>query len=194
MEAGLKRLLCLGILRLGIENECPQCKVRSWYHIDEVRQQITCIGCGDIHTLGAREIWTYSLNSLAQMSVSQGVLGVLHALTTLESSAMGSFFAFSPSLDLFRQGDNEPWHEIDVACVVDGDFVIGEVKEGFVQEKAFIELAEISEALKPDRAIIFLPLEHATQQQAELRNWLAEMAARLAPIKVLPEIFTLPEF
>jgi hypothetical protein len=128
------------------------------------------------------------------MSVSQGVLGVLHALTALESSAFLSFFAFSPSLDLFRPGDKKPWHEIDVACIADGEFVIGEVKEGFVQKKAFDDLAEISEALRPNRAIIFLPLEHATKQQGELRNWLGEMKTRLAPISVSAEIFTLPEF
>jgi hypothetical protein len=159
-----------------------------------MQQQITCIGCGSVHTLGAKEPWHYSLNSLAQMSVSQGVLGVLHALTALEASTIHSFFAFSPSLDLFRPADEVPWHEIDVACIADGDFVIGEVKEGFVQKKAFDDLAEISEALRPDRAIIFLPLEHATKQQQELKSWLAEMNTRLGPIGVSSEIFTLPEF
>lgn len=128
------------------------------------------------------------------MSVSQGVLGVLHALTALESSTFQSFFAFSPSLDLFRAGDRTPWHEIDLACVADGDFIIGEVKEGLVQKATFDELAEIAEALKPNRAIIFLPSDKASKQQAELQNWLAEMQRRLQPAGVTAEIFILPEF
>jgi hypothetical protein len=194
MEQGLDSLLALGILRLGIEKMCPRCKVRSWYRVNELGQQITCIGCGQVHALEAKETWSYALNSLARMSVSQGVLGVLHALTQLESSTIHSFFAFSPSLDLFRPGDKQPWHEIDIACIADGEFIIGEVKEGFVQKKDFEELAEIAEALMPQRAIMFLPLDRATKQAQELHDWRKEMDARLEPKGISSELFTLPEF
>jgi hypothetical protein len=133
------------------------------------------------------------LNTLAQTSVSQGVLGVIYALAAVASHSHG-FFIFSPSLDLFHESTKGVWHEIDIACVAEGDFVIGEVKEGFVQKTAFDELADVAEVLLPQRAIIFLPLEHAKKQWDELNKYLAETRARLGPKGVSAEVFTLPEW
>jgi putative transposase len=172
---------------------CPRCQLSNWYHVDELRQEIVCVGCGSKHALQTEEKWSYSLNSLAQTGVSQGVLGVLHALTDLASHAH-TFFAFSPSLELFKNGANKPWHEVDVICVANGDYIIGEVKEGFVQKEAFDELAEVAEALRPQRAIIFLPLEYASKQPTDLAKWLKEIQTRLAPRGISAEIFTLPEY
>jgi hypothetical protein len=193
MREELDALLEIGVLRLGVESECPRCKLASWYHLDDLRQHVVCTGCGNKYALRATELWSYALNSLAQMSVSQGVLSVLHALTAVASHAL-SFFVFSPSLDLFRNGENKPWHEVDVLCIANGEFVVGEVKEGFVQKTAFDELAEVAEALRPQRAIIFLPVENATKQWAELNGWLKEFQMRLGPQGIRAEIFTLPAF
>lgn len=193
MRDGLDALLEIGLLRLGVESECPRCKLASWYHLDDLRQHIVCARCGSKYALRSSELWRYALNSLAQMSVSQGVLSDLHALTAIASHAH-SFFAFSPGLDLFRKGENKPWHEVDVACIANGEFVIGEVKEGFAQKTAFDKLAEVAEALRPQRAIIFLPVENATKQWAEINGWLKELQARLGPQGIKAEIFTLPAF
>lgn len=193
MREGLDALLEIGVLRLGVESECPRCKLASWHHLDDLRQHVFCTGCGNKYALRATELWSYALNSLAQMGVSQGVLSVLHALTAVASHAL-SFFVFSPSLDLFRNGENKPWHEVDVLCIANGEFVVGEVKEGFVQKTAFDELAEVAEALRPQRAIIFLPVENATKQWAELNGWLKQLQMRLSPQGIRAEIFTLPAF
>lgn len=193
MQEGLNELLEIGVLRLGVENICPACKLTTWYHVNDLRQNLTCAGCGNRHSIRATERWSYELNTLAQICVSQGVLAVLHALTAVASHAH-TFFVFSPSLNLFRPGDGSPWHEVDVLCVANGDFVVGELKEGFVQKRAFDDLAEVAEALLPQRAIIFLPFDHAQQQWAELSVWLSETRSRLAPKDISAEIFTLPEF
>jgi hypothetical protein len=193
MQDGFNDLLERGVLRLGIEDTCPVCKISTWCHIDDLRQHLTCSGCGRQHSLRATEKWSYTLNTLAQTGVSQGVMGVLHALTALASQSR-AFFVFSPSRELFCGSGSGPWHEVDVLAVADGQFVIGEVKEGYVQKIAFDELAEIAEVLLPQRAIIFLPFEHAKKQWAELNEWLRETQARLAPKNISFEIFTLPEY
>jgi len=146
MNQGLNDLLDIGLLRLGIENTCPACKLTTWYHVNDLRQHLTCVGCGGKHPLRANERWSYSLNTLAQTSVSQGVLGVLYALAAVASHSHG-FFVFSPSLDLFRHGTQGPWREVDVLCIAEGDLVIGEVKEGYVQKAAFADLADVAEVL-----------------------------------------------
>jgi len=193
MKSGLNTLLDIGVLRLGVESRCPQCTLFSWYHVDELRQQVTCSGCGSKYALKATEAWRYALNTLAQMSVSQGVLAVLQALIAIESHARW-FFAFSPSLDLFKRGENKVWRAVDVLCVVDGDVVIGEVKDGFVQKSDFDKLAEVAEVLRPQRAIIFLPAEIASKQTDEVKSWLNEQHSRLNPNGIKAEIFTLPMF
>jgi hypothetical protein len=193
MKKGLNTLLDLGMFRLGVESKCPQCKIPSWHHIDELGQHVTCPGCGSKYALEATEIWSYALNTLAQMSVSQGVLSVLQALIAIESHARW-FFAFSPSLDLFKRNEKKLWHEVDVLCVIDGEFVIGEVTEGFVQKSDFDKLAEVAEVLRPQRAIIFLPAEIASKQTDELKSWLNQQHSRLNPNGIRAEIFTLPMF
>jgi hypothetical protein len=193
MKEGLDALIDLGLLRLGIESTCPRCKLESWHHVDNLCQHITCAGCGSKYALTATELWSYALNSLAQMCVSQGAIAVLLALTALGSRAR-SFFAFSPSLDLFRSGNTQVWHEVDILCIVDGEFVIGEVKSGSVGKKTFDELAEIAEALRPQRAIIFLPLESAIGQQANLETWLQELQSKVGAHGISAEIFTLPAY
>jgi hypothetical protein len=193
MCRGLDDLLAIGVLRLGVQTTCPTCRLTTWCHVNELQQDLTCVGCGAKHFLGATEQWSYALNTLAQTSVSQGVLGVLYALAAVASHSHG-FFVFSPSLELFRHGTDGPWREVDVLCVADGDFVIGEVKEGYVQRDAFEGLASLAEVLLPQRAIMFLPLEHAGKQADELNSWLAEISTRLSPKGVSAEIFTLPEY
>jgi hypothetical protein len=193
MQQGLNDLLEMGILRLGVENTCPTCKLPTWYHVNDLRQELTCGGCGSKHSLRATEQWSYSLNTLAQTSVSQGVLGVLHALAAVASHAH-DFFIFSPSLELFRPSEGNPWHEVDVLCVANGDFIIGEVKEGFVRKRAFEELAEVAEVLLPQRAIIFLSYDRAKKQWKDLNDWLTETRSRLDPKGISAEIFALPEY
>jgi hypothetical protein len=62
------------------------------------------------------------------------------------------------------------------------------------QRTAFIDLADTAEVLLPDRAIMFLPLEHASKQWDELKQWLAEIRDRLAQKDISAEIYTLPQY
>jgi hypothetical protein len=114
----------------------------------------------------------------------------MHALAALASSSHGSFF-YSPSLDLFKTDTQQPWHEIDVPAVAEGEFVIGEVKGGSIAQSDFIELAEIAEVLRPQRAIIFLPHENIS---SDVLKWRAEAHSRLSLNGIRAEIYDLPTF
>ncbi|OHE79195.1 MAG: hypothetical protein A2107_02220 [Verrucomicrobia bacterium GWF2_62_7] len=190
MKEGLDQLLEAGVLRLGVESRCHQCGVPTWYHVDDLRQIVVCPGCGSSHTLTAKEDWSYSLNSLVQVGISQGVLGVLQALSEL-ATGFASSFVFSPNLELLRPSDQRPWHEIDVACVVNGEFIVGEVKEGRFSEADFDELAEIAEVLRPQRAVMFIPHD---KNNAQVESWRQKMQTRLSPHGIKAELYTLPIF
>src|SRR5262249_2057938 len=112
MHQGLNDLVELNILRPGVNVRCSFCGIQSWYHVDDLKQEVRCSGCGHAQSIGAQREWHYALNSLAQMSVATGQLAVMQALAALASGSFKSFF-YSPSLELFKRGATKPWHEID---------------------------------------------------------------------------------
>jgi len=180
----------MNVLRPGVYVRCSFCGIETWYHVDDLKQEVRCGGCGHGRSIGAEREWHYALNSLAQMGAASGQLAAMQALGALASHATHSFF-FSPSLELFVEGSERPWHEIDLAALVDGNFVIGEVKEGDVTKHDFEELAEIAEALQPQRAIMFLPLEKVGPN---VIKWVEETHRRLLPRGTAAQLFTLPTF
>ncbi len=188
MNQGLTDLVELNVLRPGVYVRCSYCGLRPWYHVDDLKQQVRCPGCGHSQSMGGQQEWCYALNSLAEMSVIQGQLSVMQALGALASNSLESFF-YSPSLDLFQAESTDHWHEIDVAAVAVGEFTIGEVKGGErgITQNDFSELAEI----RPQRAIIFLPHENIS---SDVVKWLGETAGELLPLGIKAQIYALPSF
>jgi hypothetical protein len=125
MNRGLSQLVALNVLRPGAYVRCSFCGIETWYHIDDLNQELRCPGCGHDESLGLQKEWWYALNTLVEVAVKQGQLSVMHALTALASHSNGSFL-YSPSLDLFRANSNRNWHEIDVLAIAQGEFIVGE--------------------------------------------------------------------
>src|SRR5665213_544310 len=193
MRSGLNDLVELNVLRPGGYVRCALCGIKTWYHIDELKQGVRCPGCDHEQSIGVPPEWCYALNSLAEMSVVQGQLAAMQALTALASNHHHSFF-FSPSLDLFKAGSTDVWREIDVATVAEGEFVIGEVKggeRGDVTEEDFDKLAETAEVLRAQRAIMFLPHNRISP---DILNWLGKIRQRLLPQGIKAQIYALPTF
>jgi hypothetical protein len=81
------------------------------------------------------EGWYYRLNSLVRVATSfHGTIPLLITLGQLMFDARSSFI-FMPSLDLFdkaKDGDSRRynhWGEVDLVCIKDGKFILGEVKQ-----------------------------------------------------------------
>ena len=146
-----------GILRLGAALACPRCGVTTWHGLPSLKETVNCPGCDFEITVPINQQWSVELNSLAKMAVVQGVLGVVQAACGL--GQMAESFFYMPSCELFRPGDKDPWHEVDLAAVVNGELVVCEVKEGGVKPKDLDSLVEISEVLRPARAVLFVNKE-----------------------------------
>ena len=171
------------ILRLGGALTCTRCGVRHWHNLRAMDQTVSCPGCDRQMTMPIDLQWSVELNGLARASVAQGVLGVIQALSGASMSSQ-SFF-WGPSYELFRPGDSNPWHEVDVAALIDGELVLGEVKEGHVGPRDFDSLAEVSEALRPARAIFFIS---QAEWRSELRAPFDAAKERLARAGVALEL------
>jgi len=190
MKQGLNELVELNVLRLGAYFRCAFCGIECWYHVDDLKQEVRCQGCGNQQSIGMQIEWHYALNSLVEMGVQQGQLFAMDALAALASNSHGSLF-YCPSLELFKADSPRPWHEIDVAAVADGEFVVGEVKGGSIAAGDFVQLADIAEVLRPQRAIMFLPHENIS---SDVLNWSADARNRLSPKGIKAQIYALPTF
>jgi hypothetical protein len=188
MKRGLNRLLARNVLRVGLVVRCRHCGIESWFHIDEVRQFNECAGCGNPRPLAAGAEWRYRLNSLAKRCVSARILAVLQALASIAHDSTACFF-YSPNLNLYQRTSEDIWREIDVACVSDGELIIGEVKDGSFDQHELDRFADAAEVIQPDRAAIFVAQDRFDERA---QRWFSELKSRLAAAEVRAEVYQLP--
>lgn len=121
-------LVSLKILLQGVNPVCPRCGSHTWVSIDSIRSSLACQGCQQPIHIPPEIVWEYKLNSLVQDAIQEhGTFPVVWVLHQLLGESRVSFM-FSSSLELCADFAKPPLAEIDLACIQDGKFVIGEVK------------------------------------------------------------------
>lgn len=163
-KSELSKLVDTNILQLGIKPRCPKCGYRIWYRIDDAKQEITCRGCGYKFAVPAESKWFYRLNNLIRAAVSlHGTVPLLITLGQLMGDARSAAM-FMPSTELLQKEDSENreltvFGELDLVCIKDGKFIIGEVKQsvGLFGSDDFKRMRDIAKMIRPD-GIIFSSL------------------------------------
>ena len=154
----LARLTQQNIVQIGVKPRCPNCGMVHWYHVDDIGQHVTCQGCRNQFPLHPELTWHYRLNSLIHAAHAlHGITPAVLVLGQLLEESKTSFL-FSSSLNLltFTQDESsERWEkaaEVDIACIQDGKFIIGEVKQsrGLFKLRDFDSMAAIAKRAKPD--------------------------------------------
>ena len=178
----LSDLIGTNILLMGVRPHCPLCGCANWYHIDETRQTLHCKGCGYEYPMRPQEDWHYKLNSLVQTGCVQGLIPVVLVLGQLLHECKSSFI-MTTSLDLFETGKYNPISDLDIVCIKDGKFIIGEIKQsiGLFKKSDFEKMAKIAELLKPD-TLIFSSLDPKPNKLVNDR--LAILKRRLVPLGI----------
>jgi hypothetical protein len=151
----LARLTEPGVLLMGLRARCPVCGYRVWHHLDDARQNLRCGGCNASFPMPPEQRWHYRLNNLARAAYAEhGLLPVVLVLGQLLKEARTSFI-FTPCLDLFEDGEEGPFGDLDIAAIVDGRFVVGEVKQsrGLFDEGTFSKMEGIAKRLLPDELL-----------------------------------------
>ena len=141
-----------GVLLMGVQARCPSCGYRAWHHIDDAKQTLQCEGCNVAFPMPPEPRWHYRLNSLARAAHAEhGLLPVVLVLGQLLMDARSAFL-FAPCLDLFENDDKGPIGDLDVAVILDGQFVIGEVKQSrdLFDEATGAKMEGIARRLLPD--------------------------------------------
>lgn len=186
LKESLSDLINWNVLLLGIKPKCPRCGYRFWYHINEAQQGIICKGCNYAFTISAEEKWYYKLNSLVWSGFSlHGTIPMLLVLGQLLFDSRLSF-NYTPSLDLYQKdetGKENRYGELDLICIIDGKFVIGEIKQsiGLFKTSDFDKAAEIGTLLKPD-IILFSSLDKKPNKFVS--DNIVELKNKLKPLEI----------
>jgi hypothetical protein len=168
LELGLKSTidsLCdYRVFLKGFNLKCNHCSSQFWYHINEVKDSISCKGCLDDFQFPVEPNFAYKLNDLIKNNIFQsnglrdGNLTVIRTLVSMHRRSMHSF-EWCPQLNLYKDHESKPCGDLDIVCLVDGKFIIGEAKHDsklFSEDKskALVSMAEIAKAIRPDKIIL----------------------------------------
>ena len=178
------------IIQIGVRPQCPNCGMTNWYHVDDIGQQLICQGCRIPFPFQPELAWQYKLNNLAHVAYAQhGTTPLILVLGQLLDESRDSFL-YSPNLNLFtkpQDGSSEdlkPTAEIDIACIQDGKFIIGEVKQsiGLFNKNDFDKTAEIAKKVKPD--IVLFSCIDKQQPTKDITNHIERIKKELCPLEI----------
>jgi hypothetical protein len=185
---GLEDLVSLNVLQMGMYVRCPRCRMQLWVRADALRPSDSCAGCGSAVLLLPETKWHYRLNLLVRHCVNSRALAVWQALAGLAHWPNDFFYAPSSELEFLVPIGGGHFREIDVLAVTNGKLLLGEVKDGDVERSDFEKFVLIAEAIRPDRAAIFI------QKGVNVGGWFEEFRTRLAPKGISGELFELPTY
>lgn len=152
----LSWLIDSNVLLSGIMNTCRHCGLKAWYSIDDTKTLNECTGCGYQFSIKAEQKWWYKLNSL---SGSNGAIysqiPLIIALGELHDKSRYSFF-YVPPIDVYLRNSNATLTDLDIFAFVDGELIIGEVKntQDLFKDDDFEKLYKAAALLKPDKVIV----------------------------------------
>lgn len=181
----------MNILLLGVKPRCPKCGYRIWYQINDVGQHIKCRGCGYEYALPAEPEWFYRLNSLIRAAVSlHGTVPLLITLGQVMGDARSSAM-FMPSTELLRKSETQGddlvvYGELDLVCIRDGQFVIGEIKQSIdlFHPDDFSRMKEVAMRVRPD-VIIFSSMDKEPNQY--MKDNIQKLGDELADLEIKVE-------
>lgn len=182
-----------GVLLMGVEARCPSCGYRAWHHIDDAKQTLRCGGCNAAFPMPPEPQWHYRLNSLARAAYAEhGLLPVMLVLCQLLMDARSAFL-FAPCLDLFEKDGKGPLGDLDIAVILDGQFVIGEVKQsrGLFDQATFVKMEDIAQRLLPD-VLLFASMDR--EPNALITTEIKRLSAALQPLSITVRWYPLHEY
>lgn len=185
IKNSLSQLTEKNIIQIGVRPQCPNCGTTNWYHVDDIGQQLICQGCRFSFPFLPELTWQYRLNNLVHAATaSHGTIPLILVLGQLLDESRDSFL-YSPNLNLFGSPEDiKPTAEIDIACIQDGKFIIGEVKQSRDHFKPadFDKTSEIAKRVKPDK-VLFSCIDKQ-QPTPNITNHIERIKNELSPLEI----------
>ena len=157
VSAKLTELCSRGIFYQGYTWRCANCNYVNFLPVNDLAPLMPCAVCKVEHALAADFESRFHLDeTIARGMREEGLRSVVFALGILRASATHAFM-YTPPLDVNIEGLRPT--DLDIVCVVDGRFVIGEAKDSgrdFTQAKSD-DLIAAARILRPDAIVLACP-------------------------------------
>jgi len=138
----LQNLLDAGVLRIGLQVQCPECTQKTWFSLEEIRDRLRCERCLEPFAFPAAsppapQAWSYRTQGAFSIeNFAHGSYAVTLALRLLAGDFFDRDFAWIPSTIIRRDGAREL--EFDFA-VWRRDWSTSRVTTVFGEAKSFGE-------------------------------------------------------
>ncbi len=165
LKSTLEELCNYRVFLKGFNLKCRKCSSQFWYPLNEVKETISCKGCLEDFQFPVEPNFAYKLNDLIKnnifrsSTVRDGNLTVIRTLVNIHGRSLLSFY-YSPQIIFYDNYHSKtPCAELDIACLSDGQFIIGEAKHDSKafsadKNKALHSLAEVAKAIRPDKIVL----------------------------------------
>ncbi|MFZ0644844.1 MAG: hypothetical protein WA690_01890 [Candidatus Acidiferrales bacterium] len=197
LEGDLFTLTKGNALLQGFELRCHHCMSKFWYHIDDVKKVVDCIGCRRPIVLPVERPWSYKPNELLWKAVRyHGLIPVVRTLHRIFSETKTGF-SFATGVVMLDYTQNPPrsTNEIDITWIRDGEFGIAEVKQstGLFKTKDCERLITLAKLARP-ATVLLVAMEG---EDAKLIKWQQVVDKELKPLGIKteawgPSIFSVP--
>lgn len=171
-------LLEKGLLERGFLLSCTACSFRSWYPAQHVGQTFECTSCLQVQVYHANPLWLYKLPEVIFRGFEDNMHVPLLALNYLRQRSK-HVFEWVPDSDIYlAPNDTQPLGNVDLLCLSDGRFYIGEAKSNdIIEPKQFSFYEQLCRQVALD-GIVFATSQplwgRATQQRIDaLKTWFA---------------------
>lgn len=188
IKRSMSSFIEMGILLMGVRPHCPTCGFANWYQINEAQQIVKCKGCESAYPLHPQEKWYYKLNSLVEAGCARhGLVPVILVLGQMSTSFESKeSFIYQESLDIFEKDKDKHIGDIDIVCIQDGKFIIGEVKQSvdLFKKSDFEKIEKIALRARPNKIIFSslygTPNRIVQENIKSLRNRLSSLEIEVA--------------
>jgi hypothetical protein len=185
-EAVFGHLVEKGLLRIGVDLNCPGCRMRTWIPLEALKQRLACDLCGHEHDatrqLADRNEWHYRRSGVLGVEKNaQGAVAVLLTLQQLDTSLNSGLHGniYSTPLELrHKEGTEATISEVDFVWIIEERYlgktaiILGECKDqGPITAEDVANLERIADALPQKRFETFVLLSQLAPFTAgEIKN------------------------
>ena len=160
LKRSLSYLFERGVMYRGHEWSCRECRHRNWLDVEALKDRMPCEVCGHEHLLPVDIALDFRMNEFFATCLREhDTVTVAWAIGALRQQAKHSFM-YAPQTTLYRdypenQGGRAD-RELDLICIVDGKFTIGEVKAGseLIARSDIEDLATAAKEVGADVAVL----------------------------------------
>ncbi|HDR9761022.1 TPA: hypothetical protein ACK3Q6_002245 [Burkholderia cepacia] len=176
LKSSLAYLVDRRIFYRGHEWVCRNCSHRNWVNVRNLDDKMRCDVCGSDHFLPVDVAMDFRLNEFFATCLREhDTLTVACILVALRKESE-AFFSFTPQTVLYKYYPEDqggvPSRELDILCICDGKFVIGEVKARaeLIAPSDIADLAEAAKDLRADVALLAVLSDERSLMDAKLQQ------------------------